>query len=83
MYEIEAKVLPKYALNLAEDGRVLSVTFSKYALNGQHLVDELPEGDIVEYLYIKGEFIHDPMPKPEPVQPEPTTEDILNTLLGL
>ena len=61
-----------YALNLAEDGRILSVTYAKYAPEDAVTVEELPSGDIYEYRYVSGEFIHDPLP--EPVQPEPETE---------
>ena len=49
-----------YALNLDKDNRVLSVTFDEFAPADQPRVNELPEGDISEYLYINGEFIHDP-----------------------
>lgn len=74
----------KYALNLAEDGRILSATFEQYAATGQPLVDELPEGNIADYLYRDGEYIHDPLPNPdEPAEPVPTTDEILNTLLGV
>lgn len=51
----------KYALNLAEDGRILSVTFAKYAPAEAVTVDELPEGDLNEFRYVNGEFIHDPI----------------------
>ena len=51
-----------YALNLAEDGRVLSVTYPEYAPADAVLVEELPEGDTYEYRYVAGEFIHDPVP---------------------
>ena len=37
-----------------------------YALN---LVDSFPDGDVSEYRYVDGEFIHDPLPKPEPQEP--------------
>ena len=59
----------KYALNLAEDKRILSATYEKYAPADAVLVDELPDGDIYEYLYVDGQYIHDPLPKP--IQPEP------------
>lgn len=62
----------KYALSLAEDGRVLSVTYPEYAPAGAVVVDDLPSGDIYEYRYVDGNFIHDPLP--ESVQPEPETE---------
>ena len=51
-----------YALNLNEDKRVLSVTFDEFAPEEQPRVDKLPEGDISEYKYIEGEFVHDPLP---------------------
>lgn len=73
----------KYALNLAEDGRVLSVTFEKYAPKGSVIVEEFPDGDISDYRYVDGEFIYDPLPKPELPEPEPTAEEILNALLGV
>lgn len=67
----------KYALNLAEDGRVLSVTYEEYAWEGNVLVDELPEGDISEYLYLDGQYVHDPLP-PDPAPDEqPTQLDII------
>lgn len=73
----------KYALNLADDGRILSATYEKYAPAGAVLVDALPEGDISEYLYVSGAYVHDPLPEPEPVESEPTTDDVLNALLGV
>ena len=72
----------KYALNLSEDGRILSATFEKYAVENMPLVDILPDGDISEYIYRNGEYIHDPFPEPEIVE-RITTDDVLNTLLGV
>lgn len=66
----------KYALNLAEDGRILSATYEEYAWEGNVLVDELPEGDISEYLYVNGQYIHDPLPEPEPDE-QPTQLDMI------
>lgn len=73
----------KYALNLAEDGRILSVTFEKYALEDAVKVEEFPEGNVADYRYVDGEFIYDPLPEPEQPKPEPTAEEILNALLGV
>ena len=73
----------KYALNLDENGRILSATFEKYAAENMPLVDTLPEGDISEYLYQNGEYIHDPIPVPEQPKTEATTDDVLNALLGV
>lgn len=64
----------KYALNLAEDSRILSacVVLPKGNYDGMPLVNVLPEGNIYEYRYVNGEYIHDPLPEPE--KPEPETE---------
>lgn len=58
----------KYALNLADDGRILSVTYEEYAPVDAVLVDSLPEGDVTDYRYVNGEFIHDPLPVEEIVE---------------
>lgn len=71
-----------YALNLAEDGRILSATYSKFASADSVIVEALPDGNLYEYRYVNGEFIHDPIPKEEP-EVEPTAEDILNAMLGV
>ena len=51
----------KYALNLSNDGRVLSATYPQYAPADAVAVEALPDGDISEYRYSGGEFIHDPV----------------------
>lgn len=73
----------RYALNLAEDGRILSVTFEKYAPANAVIVESLPDGDVSEYRYVDGEFIHDPLPQPEQPEAEASADDILNALLGV
>ena len=69
-----------YALNLAEDGRVLSVTFEKYAPVNAVIVEELPEGDVSSYRYVDGEFIYDPAPVVE-VEEQPTQLDRIEAQL--
>lgn len=72
-----------YALNLAEDGRILSVTYAEYAPLGAIIVEEIPEGNTYEYRYVDGEYIHDPLPLPiEPIE-EATTDEVMNALLGV
>lgn len=73
----------RYALNLADDGRVLSVTYEKYAPANAVIVESLPEGDAYEYRYVGGEFIHDPRPQSEQPEAEASADDILNALLGV
>ena len=65
----------KYALNLAEDGRVLSATFEKYAPDGSVLVDELPEGNLADYRWQDGAFVLDLLPEPEPEPETPSQLD--------
>lgn len=61
----------KYSLNLGENGRVLSVCSCIDGQTYDNAVDSFPDGDVTEYRYVDGEFIHDPEPKPEPPKPEP------------
>lgn len=73
----------KYALNLAEDGRILSITYEEYASEGMPIVDEMPEGDVTNYLYVDGQYVYDPLPEPEQPEAEPTADDVLNAMLGV
>lgn len=70
----------KYALNLKTDGRILSATYEEYASPDAILVDKLPDGDISEYLYVNGEYVHDPLPEPEIVA-EPTPQEDTDAML--
>ena len=72
----------KYALNLGADGRVLSATYPKYAPSDAVQVEELPEGNLYEYVYRDGAFVHEPLPRQEQ-ETQPTTDDVLNALLGV
>ena len=80
----------KYALNLSEDNRILSATYEQYAAEDAILVDELPEGNIADYLYINEEYFYDPLPKPEMPELQPSAEkriseleEMFNALLGV
>ena len=50
----------RYALNLSDDGRVLSATYAEYASEENPVVSTLPEGDIYDYRYVDGEFLYYP-----------------------
>jgi hypothetical protein len=63
----------KYAFNLAGDGRILSATYAKYAPADAVQVDELPDGNLSDYRYVDGKYIHDPLPKPS--EPERVPSD--------
>lgn len=79
----------KFALNLGEDGRILSATYEEYATEGMPIVDSLPAGetaeenDISNYKYVDSEYIYDPLPQPPEPEPVETTDDVLNALLGI
>lgn len=72
-----------YALNIdKETNRILSacVVFENSNYEGMPIVDTLPNGDITDYLYIGGEYIYSPLPKPEPVEETVTEADRLEAL---
>lgn len=68
----------KYALNIAEDKRILSacVVLANRSYNNMPLVDTLPEGNIADYLYINNEYIYDPIPVVE-IEETPSQLDII------
>lgn len=80
----------KYALNIAEDGRILSATFPQYANDDAKMVVDLPEGNITDYLYHDviedGEIIgyyYDYVPIPEEdTETEENTEDLVLEILA-
>lgn len=68
-----------YALNIdKETNRILSVCVVLPEGNyyDMVLVDSFPEGNIADYLYVNGEFVHDPLPIDETIE-EPTQLDII------
>lgn len=71
-----------YALKLAEGGRILHITYEKYASRGMPIVESFPEGNTYEYRYVDGEYIHDPLPprEVEPTVTEPTMLERIATL---
>lgn len=71
-----------YALNVNEDGRILStcIVLPNGKYDGMPLVETLPDGDITDYLYVDGEYIYDPLPEPEQPEPTPTPEERITAL---
>ena len=66
------------ALNLNEENRILSAckVLPRGIYTGMPIVESLPEGNIYEYQYINGEFVHNPLPKEE-VKEQPTQLDTI------
>ena len=69
-----------YALNLAEDGRLLSATYPQFAPADAVVVEALPEGNIADYIYQDGGFVYSPLPKSEVVT-TPSAQDDTDAML--
>lgn len=71
-----------YALNLNTDNRILSawVVLPDGNYDGMPIVDILPEGNIYEYRYVNGAYIHDPLPEPEQPDPVPAEGSVWDEL---
>lgn len=77
--KMEIKTI-KYAIHLDNEKRIDGFTYEQYAEEqypdcSYAIVDTLPDGDVTDYKYINGEYVHDPKPKPDPPEPEPTAEE--------
>lgn len=65
-----------YVLNLDQTtSRILSAGIMPHPPEEAVMVDTLPDGNIVDYLYINGEYVYDPLPEPEPVEPGKSMEE--------
>ena len=55
----------KFVLNLNDENRILSATYEEfidaYPEASRTVVDSLPEGNIVNYMYVDGEYVYDPI----------------------
>ena len=69
-------------VSIDENNRIAMVSWYKIAPEGALIVDRnmLPEGNLTDYLYVDGAFIHDPLPELEPEAPVPSTEDRITEL---
>lgn len=57
-----------YALNIdKETNRILSacVVLENGNYDGMPIVNELPEGNIADYMYVDGKYVFEPLPKAE------------------
>ena len=69
-----------YKIIIAGDGRVLSAATEDSAITGAVEVDTLPDGNIHDYRYVDGAYVHDPLPAP-PNPPDPVDLVAENQLL--
>lgn len=78
----------RYALNLANDGRILSacVVLPNGSYNEMPIVETLPTGetaeqqDIHNWLYVDGEYVFAPLPTQEEIGAQKTTDQRLTEL---
>lgn len=67
-----------YALNLSEDGRILSACVCLAGQTYDNVVETIPNDNITNYKYINSQYIYDPLPAPEPPEAQPSLEDRIN-----
>lgn len=72
----------EYALNVLKDNRIHSalVVLPNGHYDGMPIVNALPEGDISEYRYIDGQYIHDPKPVAPAPEPAPSLESRVSSV---
>lgn len=66
-----------YALHLYSDNRIHSAcgVLPGRDYGDAPIVDTLPDGNLLDYLYVNGEYVYDPLPEPEPSEPETPAEE--------
>ena len=78
-----------YALNLAEDKRILSACVVlgwqegndiPEVYNGMPVVETLPDGNVPDYLFVDRKYVYDPLPEPVQPDPQPTQEERIQQL---
>lgn len=72
-----------YSLNLDTDNRILSACVCLEGFEYENVVDTLPDGSISDYKYVDGGYVYDPLSEPKSQPEEPTTDGVLNALLGI
>ena len=70
--------LCRYGLVIDGSNRIISAPLQRYAPAGVEIVDELPDGNIMDYLRVNGEYVFAPLPEPE--QNGKTLENRVETL---
>lgn len=71
-----------YVLNLDDNMRILSA-WDKLPLadyGDRPIVDVLPDGNLYEYRYVNGEYIHEPLPAPGEGEKPLTQEERITAL---
>lgn len=71
-----------YALNLAKNNRILSawVVLPNRNYDGMPIVTTLPDGNLVDYRYVNGVYVLDPLPRPDESQQQPGLEERITAM---
>lgn len=81
---MEEITMKSYYVGLAEDNRINLLTVNQQS--DEQFLFEFPldfnPSEIINYKIIDGELVYDEYVTPE-IVPEPTTDDVLNALLGV
>lgn len=67
-------------IDVGPDNRITGVLYPKFADHGDTVVDKLPDGDPLDYKYVDGQFVYDPLPKPPAPEPELPISEQLESL---
>ena len=65
-----------YAITLDGENRIMQAADPEYAPLDAVLVDTLPDGNIHDYRYVDGAYVHDPLPAPEVVHTPDPIDDL-------
>ena len=71
------------ALVLDSENRIMDFIPASGAPEKYPKVDEttLPKGEVHNYKYVGGEYVYDPLPKPEPTPAEPSVESDMQEMI--
>lgn len=72
--DVDVVICDRYdiVIDVGSDNRVTGVRYPKFADHGDTVVDKLPEGDLLDYKYVDGQFVYDPLPRPP--EPDPPAD---------
>lgn len=73
-------------IKIDDDNRITAASYDFHCGDGEietNIPEEIQIEDIHDYLYIDRQYVYDPLPEPEPIEPKPTADEVLNALLGV
>lgn len=73
-------------IKIDETNRITAASHNYHCGDGEietTIPEEIQLKDIHDYLYIDGAYVYDPLPDPIEPDPVPTTDEVLDVLLGI